>query len=98
MSIVDTPEKDVSNVDRKVDNRKLRTSLINLSSTLFTCSIHPMYNRVHCAQNRRLMLKSFITNFFLTNMMKISFLKNLSMNYMPGLRFHPHVIHTPNVK
>ena len=29
MSIVDTPEKDVSNVDRKLDKIKLRTSSIN---------------------------------------------------------------------
>ena len=29
MSIVDTPEKDISNVDRKVVKRKIRTSRIN---------------------------------------------------------------------
>ena len=60
ISIVDTPEKDVSNVDRKVDKRKVRTFSIKSSSTLFFCSIHAIYNRVHCAQNQRLMLISFI--------------------------------------
>ena len=58
--IVETPEKGVSNVDRKLDKRKIRTSLIKSSSTLFYFSIPAMYNRVHCAQNQRLMLKSFI--------------------------------------
>ena len=57
ISIVDTPEKDVSNVDRKLDKRKIRTSLINSSSTLFSCSIREMYNIVHSDQNQGLMLK-----------------------------------------
>ena len=92
ISIVDTPEKDVSNVDGKLDNIKIRTSLIKSSSTLISCSIRAMYNRVHCAQNQRLMLKSVIpainTSIFPKNMMKIYFLKNLSMNYMPGLKIN----------
>ena len=37
MSIVDTPEKDVSTFDRKLDNREIRTSSIKLSSKLFSC-------------------------------------------------------------
>ena len=90
MSIVDTPEKYVSNVDRKVDKRKMRTSLINSSWTLFYCSIRVMYNRVHRSQNKCLMLNSFIpainTPIFPKNIMKISFLKKISMNYMPELR------------
>ena len=49
MSIVDTPEKDVSKVDRKLDKRKIRTSSIKSSSTLFSCSIRSMYNIVRCA-------------------------------------------------
>ena len=44
MSIFETPEKDASNVDWKVDKRKIRSSLINSSSTLFSFSICPMYN------------------------------------------------------
>ena len=60
MSIVDTPKKYVSNVNRKVDKIKIRTSLIKSSSTLFSCSIRAMYNRVYCDKNKRLMLKSFI--------------------------------------
>ena len=60
MNVVDTPENDVSNVDWKVDKRKISTSLIKSSSTLFSCLIQAIYNRVYCAQNQRLMLKSFI--------------------------------------
>ena len=57
MSIVDTPVKDVPNVDSKLDKRKIHTSLINSSSKLFSCSIRAMYNRVHRAQNQLLVLK-----------------------------------------
>ena len=60
MSIVDIHEKDVSNVYRKLDKRKIRTLLIKSSSKLFSCSIRAMYNRVHSAQNLCLVLKSFI--------------------------------------
>ena len=51
MSMVDIPEKYVSNVDSKLDKRKIRTSPINLSSTSFYCSIYTIYNRVYCAKN-----------------------------------------------
>ena len=57
MSIVDTPEKGVSNVDMKLYKIKICTSLINSSSTLFSCSIREIYNIFHLAQNERLMLK-----------------------------------------
>ena len=60
ISIVDTPEKNVSNIDRGLEKRKVRTSSINSSLLLFSCSISEMYNRVHCSQNQRLMLKSYI--------------------------------------
>ena len=60
MSIVDNPEKYVSNIDRKLDNRKLYKYPIKSSSTLFYCSIRAMYNIFHRDQNQRLMLKSFI--------------------------------------
>ena len=36
MSIVVTPEKDISHVDRKLDKRKIRTSSIKSSSILFS--------------------------------------------------------------
>ena len=75
MSIFDTPEKDVSNIDRKLDKRKIRTSLIKSSSTFFSCTIRAMYNRVHRAQSQRLVLKSFIpatnTSIFPRNIIKI---------------------------
>ena len=45
MSIVDTPEKDLSYVDRKSDMRKVRTYSVNSPSTLFSCSMCEMYNR-----------------------------------------------------
>ena len=80
MSIVDTPEKDVSKVDRKLDNRKISISSINSSSTLFSCSIRAIYNRVHRAQNKRLVLKSYIpgiNTYILSNKhYEIYFLKN----------------------
>ena len=47
MSIFDTPEKYLSNVDRKSDMRKVRTSSVNSSSTLFPFSIRAMYNIVN---------------------------------------------------
>ena len=61
MSIVDTPEKDGSKVDRKLYKRKNMYIFKNSSSTLFSCSIREMYNRVHRHQNKYLILKSYIT-------------------------------------
>ena len=37
MSIIDTPEKDLSNVDRISDMRKVLTSSVKPSSTFFSC-------------------------------------------------------------
>ena len=50
MSIVNTPEEDFSNVDRKYDMIKVRTSSVKSPSTLFSCSIHNIDNRVNCAK------------------------------------------------
>ena len=90
MNIIDTPEKDVSNFDRKLDKRKVRTSSIKSLSTLFSCSIRAMYTRVHSAQNKRLVLKSFNTeintSIFLKKHYENIFSENLSMNYMTGLK------------
>ena len=44
MPIVENPEKDLYNDDRKYDMRKVRTSSVKSSSTLFSCSIRAMYN------------------------------------------------------
>ena len=60
MSIVDTPEKYVSNFDSKLDKIKVRISSMKSPSTLFSFPIRAMYNRVYCDQNRRLILKSYI--------------------------------------
>ena len=49
-----------------------------------------MYNRLHCAQNNHLMLKSFIPAINKSNFPKKhyenNFSENLSMDYMPGLK------------
>ena len=52
MSIVDNPENYESNVDRKLDERKLRKSSIKSSSTLFSCSISEIYDRFHRGQKQ----------------------------------------------
>ena len=62
-----------------------------------------MYNRVHCAQNKRIMLKSFIpainTSIFPKKTFEIIFSeKNLSMNYMPGSKTILMEYTPPNVK
>ena len=89
ISIVDTPEKDVSNVDSKLDKIKVFTSSIN-ALTLFSCSMRAIYNMVHCAQNKRLLLKSYIpvinTSIFPKKHYGNIFSETLSMNYMPGLK------------
>ena len=90
MSIVDTPEKHLSNVDSKLDMRKVRTSSIKSSSTLFSCSIRTMYNIVHCAQRKSLTLESYIpginTSIFPKKHDANIFSKNQLMTYMPGLK------------
>ena len=50
ISTDDTPEKDLSNVNGKFDMKKVRTSSVKSSSTLFSCSICAIDNRVNCAQ------------------------------------------------
>ena len=60
MIIVDTPENYVWNVDRKLDKIKVHMYSINSTSTLFSCSIRAIYNRVHYAQNKPLVLKLYI--------------------------------------
>ena len=79
VSIVGTPEKYLSNVDRKSYMIKVRKSSLNSSSTLFSCPISSIYSRVNCAQKQRLMLKLYIPginrSIFQINITKISFLK-----------------------
>ena len=57
MSIVDNHK----NFEGKYDRSKVRTSSVNLSSTLFSCSIHAMYNRLNRANKQHIMFKSNIT-------------------------------------
>ena len=57
MSIIDTPEWDLSKVDGKSFMRKVRTYEVKSSSTLFSCLIRAMYNTVNRAK-KSLTLKS----------------------------------------
>ena len=102
MSIVDNPKQDVSNVDRKSDERKICTLLIKSSSKSFSCFIRAIYNRVHHAQNQRLVLKSFIpainTSIFSKIFYENIFSKKLINELHAWIENHPHVINDPNVK
>ena len=60
MSIFDTPEKYLSNVDRKSGMVKVRIPSGKSSSVLFSCSIFAMYNKVNCDQKQPPMLKSYL--------------------------------------
>ena len=60
LSIVDTPEKDLPNVDWKPDMIKVRTSSVNSSSTLFSWWIHEMHNIVNSAQKQLFVLNSYL--------------------------------------
>ena len=40
--------------------KKVRTFLVNSSSSLFSCSISVIYNRVNSDQKQHLMLKSYL--------------------------------------
>ena len=51
-SIVETPKNYLSNIDRKYDIRKVCTSSVNSSSTLFLSSVCTIYNSVNCAKNK----------------------------------------------
>ena len=102
MSIIDTPENDVSNFASKVYKRKIRTSLINSSSTLFSCSIWSMYNRFNRDQNQRLMLRSFIPEINISippnKYYEHIFSEKLINELYAWIENQPHVIHPPNVK
>ena len=60
MSIFGTSEKNLSNVDRNSDLRKVRTSSVKSSSKLFSFSIHEIYNRFDHSQKQFTLLKSYI--------------------------------------
>ena len=79
MSIVDAPEKHLSNVDRKSEMIKVRTSSVNSSSILFSYSICDIYNRVDCAQKQHIVLNSYLPGINTS-----IFPKRHYDNYMPG--------------
>ena len=101
MSIVDTPEKDLSNGDRKLNERILIAYSIKSLSTLLPCSIRAMYNRVHSAQIQRITLKSYIPAINKSNFPKKHYEHIFSEKMINELNAwienHPHVIHSPNV-
>ena len=102
MSIFDTPKKGVSNVERRVDKRKIRTSCINSSSTLFSCYIRAMYYRVHHAQiNVSCWSHSFLRlthQFFQKNHYENIFSEKHINELYALIGNHPHVINSINVK
>ena len=79
LNVFDTPEKDLSNIDCKYNMIKVPTSSVNLSSTLFPCSIRAMYNWVNCNQKQCPVLKSYLSgtniSIFQREITIISFLK-----------------------
>ena len=61
-----------------------------------------MYNRVHRAQNKRLILKSYINGINTSSFRKRHY-DNISSEKLVNelhawIQNHPHVIHCPNVK
>ena len=102
MSIIDTPEKDVSNIYRKLDNIKIRASSINSSSELFSFLIRATYYRVHPAKNKGLMLKPFIPAINKSIFPKKQYENILSEKLINELHSwienHTHVIYSHNVK
>ena len=100
MSIVDTPENYLPNVDHKSDMRKVRTSSIKSSSTLFYSSISSMYNRVNFSQKQRFMLNSYVPGINTSILPKRHYDSILSEKLVYELHAwienHPHVIHSPN--
>ena len=102
MSIVETSKKNVSNIDRKLYKRKVRTSSINSSSTLFSYSICAVYNRVHRSQNQRLMLKTYIPainkSIFSKKLYENIFSRDFLYELYACIENHLHVIHSPNLK
>ena len=61
-----------------------------------------MYNRVHCAQNQRLVLKSFIlsinTSIFPMKHYEDIFSEKLINELHAWIENHPHVIDSPSLK
>ena len=60
MKCFDTPEQDLSNFEGIEMTRKVRTYSVNSSSTLFSCSVCSIYNRVNLDQRKGLMIKPYI--------------------------------------
>ena len=101
MSIVDTPENNVSNVDRKLDKRKIHT---------YSISHHQHYFLVQYVQciieliviKRRLVLKSYIiginTSIFPKKHYENIPTEKLVNELHSWIENYPHVIHPPQCK
>ena len=60
LSIFNTPENYLSNVDRKSEMRKVSTYSVKLSSSSFSCSMCAIYNRANRAKKYFLVLNSYL--------------------------------------
>ena len=87
---------------RKSDMKKVHTSSVKSPSTLFFCSIRATYNRVHRAQNKCLMLKSYLPGINTSNFPKRHYDNILSEKLVNELNAwienNPRAIYYPNVK
>ena len=81
--------------------RKVRTSLVNSLSILFSCSLRAMYNRVNCTKKQHLMLKSYppgINTWVFLNRYYNNILDGKLVNELHDLtEKHPQVILLPKV-
>ena len=55
--VFETPEKYLSHGEEKSVTRKVSTYSVKSYSTVFSCSLHAMHNRVYHAQKQGIMLK-----------------------------------------
>ena len=68
MSILDTPTKDLPNVDRELDMIKVCTYEVKSSSTIFSGSVRAIYNRIKFAKKY-----CFVLNLYLPGINKSIF-------------------------
>ena len=80
--------------------RKVRTSSVNSSSTLFYCSICAIYNRFNHDKKQRLVLNSYLpginTSIFPKRHHDNTFSEKLVYELHACRENHPHVMHPPN--
>ena len=101
MSICGIPEKGLPESGRNTLKIKALKYSMNSSSLLFSCSICAMYNRVHHAQRKHLMLKQFIPGLDSSVGANICYNNYFTQKLVNELHYwvenHPRVIQSPNV-